>query len=82
MTCREFIERLLEYDGGELSAALKQALHHHEEICPPCEGYHRSYRETSLLCRAALDDPEDPGGSEDLPEDLLRRIVESARRPR
>jgi len=60
MTCREFIDFLMEYLSGELSARERAEFERHLADCPDCSAYLRSYEETIKLGKAAFDDPDAP----------------------
>jgi len=46
MTCREFVDFLLGYLCGELSARERAEFQRHLAECPDCFTYLRSYQET------------------------------------
>ena len=56
MTCREFIEFLMEYHAGELSAGERAPFEEHIAECPPCVAYLRMYEETVKLGKAVCTD--------------------------
>ena len=60
MTCREFIDFLMEYLSGELSARERAEFERHLADCPDCSAYLRSYEETIKLGKAAFADPDAP----------------------
>jgi anti-sigma factor RsiW len=75
LSCREFIEFIMDYLDGALPSAESAAFEVHLGICPDCVHYLESYRETSRLSTEALRDP-DAAAPEDVPEDLVRAILE------
>ena len=81
MTCRELIEFLDRYTSGDLSEATRAAFEGHLDECPPCKHYLDSYRETIRLGRDACE-VEDREVDRKLPEDLVRAILDAARRDR
>lgn len=76
MTCREFIDFLLEYLSGELSANERAEFDLHLVECPDCVTYLRSYKETMQLGKAAFAAPEAPV-PDDVPEELVQAILAS-----
>ena len=78
MTCREFVDFLLEYLSGELSARERAEFERHLVQCPDCSAYLRSYRETIKLGNSVFADPEVPV-PQDVPEELVQAILASRR---
>jgi len=71
MTCREFIDFLMEYLLGEVD---RERFDAHLAVCPSCVSYLKTYRQTVALSRTALADldenlPETP------PEELIQAIL-------
>ena len=58
MTCREFVEFLLDYDAGELSAEQLAIFEAHMGECPPCVAYLDTYRDAVRLGKAAFEASE------------------------
>lgn len=79
MTCRELVEFLADYLSGELPPETRGAFEDHLAHCPSCVVYLNTYRDTRELAKAALESP-DAALPDDVPEDLVRAILE-ARRP-
>jgi anti-sigma factor RsiW len=78
VTCREFVEFLLDYDAGALSAQQRAVFEAHMQECPPCIAYLETYRHAVRLGKVAFDASE-----EDLPDevpDALVRAILAARR--
>ena len=75
LTCRELITFLGDYVAGELPAEQMAAFERHLAICASCVAYLASYRETIRLAREAASAPE--LRIEDVPEDLVKAILES-----
>lgn len=74
MTCREFIEFLLEYLSEELPETRRAEFERHLAACPHCVAYLRSYEETIKLGKAVfaqLDDLVPP----EVPEELIQAIL-------
>lgn len=76
ITCREFVEFLMDYLDGELPAGQRGVFDRHLELCAPCVAYLQSYLETVHLESRALDADRDPL-PEDVPEQLVRAILEA-----
>ena len=74
MTCREFIDFLMQYLGNELTAAERVRFDAHLAECPSCESYMKSYEETVKLGKVAFCDPDDLVPS-DVPEQLIQAIL-------
>ena len=74
MTCREFINFLVEYLAGELTDTERAAFDHHLEICESCVAYLKNYQSTIELGRVAVAELDDPVPS-DVPEELVRAIL-------
>lgn len=79
LTCRELIEFLMDYLDGALPKGERDAFDHHLGICPDCVSYLESYRETARLSAEVARDP-DAGLPEDVPEDLVRAILDARSR--
>jgi predicted anti-sigma-YlaC factor YlaD len=73
MTCREFIEFLLEYLLGTVD---RERFDAHLAECDSCVSYLKTYQEAVRMGRIALSEGEDllP---EEPPEDLVRAILAS-----
>jgi len=78
MTCREFIDFLMEYLSGELSARERAEFERHLADCPDCSAYLRSYEETIKLGKAVFADP-DASVPVEVPEKLVQAILASRR---
>lgn len=74
MTCKEFIDRLLDFTEGDLDAEARRLCREHAGLCRDCADYLSGYEATSDLCRECFDDEPIP----DLPEDLLTSILKAA----
>ena len=74
MTCREFIEFLMEYLSGEISEAERTRFDKHLAVCPACVAYLKSYQETVKLGKAVFAHPEEPV-PEEVPEELVQAIL-------
>jgi anti-sigma factor RsiW len=74
MTCREFIDFLMEFLNGELTPEQCAQFEAHLAECPDCVNYLHSYEETVRLGRAAFDELDAPL-PEGIPEDLVQAIL-------
>ncbi len=54
MTCHELTELLVEYYDGSLDPEIQEVMDRHREICPPCEGFLRTYQATIRLAEGAF----------------------------
>ena len=53
MTCKEAIDRLIEYLDGDLTAATLAEFEAHLSRCAPCRAYLATYRRTNELVAKA-----------------------------
>ncbi len=81
MTCREFVDFLLDYDAGELSAAQRTSFDAHMAECPPCIAYLETYRQAVVLGKAAFE-ASDETIPDEVPERLVEAILAARRQPR
>ncbi|MGH9462512.1 MAG: anti-sigma factor family protein [Vicinamibacteria bacterium] len=76
ITCREFIEFLMDYISGELPEDQRSKLVEHLAVCPSCVAYMNTYLETVELGREAFSDIDAPL-PEDVPEALVQAILDA-----
>ena len=76
ITCREFEEFVLSYLDGELPARQARIFEWHLRICRECREYLAAYRRTIELGAAVLG-PAQEAVPEDVPEDLVRAVLDS-----
>ncbi len=76
ITCREFEEFVLSYLDGELPARQARIFEWHLRICRECREYLAAYRRTIELGAAVLG-PAHEAVPEDVPEDLVRAVLDS-----
>ena len=76
ITCREFEEFVLSYVDGELPARQARIFEWHLRICRECREYLAAYRRTIELGEAVLG-PAREAVPEDVPEDLVRAVLDS-----
>lgn len=76
ITCREFEEFVLSYLDGELPAKNAKIFEWHLRICRECREYLEAYKRTIEIGKAVLG-AADESVPEDVPEDLIRAVLES-----
>ena len=76
ITCREFEDFVLAYLDGELSATQARTFEWHMRICRECREYLAAYKRSLEIGKAALG-PADGAVPDEVPEDLVRAILES-----
>ena len=74
VTCRQFVEFLADYLGGELPAAERDEFNAHLSACPSCVTYMKTYQETIRAGKSALTASDEPV-PESIPEGLVRAIL-------
>jgi anti-sigma factor RsiW len=79
MTCREFVEFLMDYVSQELPDDTRDVFERHITACPDCVHYLASYQQTIVLCRDAFRLSEEDLPAE-VPEDLVQAIIAAQRR--
>jgi anti-sigma factor RsiW len=79
MTCREFIEFLMEYRAGELSPERQSIFDAHLAECPWCVAYLKTYEQTIRLGRLPYAEPEAPVPAT-VPEELVQAILAARKR--
>lgn len=73
LTCRDGVERLMDYSEGVLDDHARQGLDTHVAGCPRCLAFVRSYRETAGIVRAATRVTLTPGARASLRTALAGR---------
>lgn len=73
VTCREFIDFLMDYLSGDLPDDQRQEFDRHLGECPSCVAYMKTYKQAVEIGRSVLAPTDDPV-PEDVPEDLLKAI--------
>jgi anti-sigma factor RsiW len=79
MTCRDFVEFLIDYLSGGLSADERARFEAHLAECEDCMNYLRTYQDTIRLARGVLCAEAGASVPPDVPEELLAAIVASRR---
>jgi anti-sigma factor RsiW len=74
MTCREFVDFLMEYLDGELPAESKSVFETHLEKCPPCGAYLHNYEQTVRMA-ADMVDCEEQDALPEAPEALVQAVL-------
>ena len=77
ISCREFEEFILSYLDGELSQKQRKIFEFHMRICRECRDYLAAYKRSIELNQAMF--PATDSFPEDVPEDLIKAIIESKR---
>jgi anti-sigma factor RsiW len=78
MTCREFVDFLMDYLEGELPRRQRETFESHMHDCPQCITYLDTYRETVRLGKEILC-PADDSLPEEVPGDLIEAILAARR---
>lgn len=78
VTCRKFVEFLVEYMDGVLPEPQRDEFDAHLAQCVACVAYMKSYAETIKLGKAAFKDLDAavPG---EVPEDLVTAVLKARR---
>jgi anti-sigma factor RsiW len=79
VTCRELADFIADYLTGDLRPEIGAAFEQHLSLCPNCRRYLASYEATVTLGRAAFDVDDAPVPA-DVPEELVRAILDARRR--
>jgi anti-sigma factor RsiW len=79
VTCREFVDFIMEYLDGELPSDVHLPFERHISLCPDCDRYLQQYRATVATSRAAFANCGDGELPDDVPEELITAILESRR---
>ena len=79
MTCREFVEFLMEYLDGILSPDQREVFDAHMNECPDCVTYLDTYRVTVDLGKVVCENLDGPI-AEDVPEGLVTAILAARRK--
>ncbi len=74
MTCKEFIDFLIDYYDGNLSQEEREKFDAHIEVCPDCVAYLESYRSTVSLVKQTREDSE-VGEDIEVPTSLINAIL-------
>ena len=75
MTCREFVDFLMEYLEQSLPQTQREVFEGHLGECPGCVTYLETYRETLRLEKSLCGDDPDAPIPEDVPERLVAAIL-------
>ena len=77
LTCRELTGFLADYLARELDPDARSVFEGHLAGCPDCVAYLHSYAATMRLAKDAYDDDPIPA---DVPDELVRAILEARNR--
>ncbi len=75
MTCREFVDFLMDYLEQSLPTAQREIFEGHFEACPGCVTYLETYRETLRLEKTLWGDDPDARVPEEVPVGLVAAIL-------
>lgn len=78
MTCREFVEFLMEYLSHELQPSQRAAFEEHLAGCRACVAYLSTYQETIRLGKLAYRGEDMV--PEEVPEELVQAILHARKR--
>ena len=78
ITCRTFVEFLMDYLSGDLPDTQRDQFDHHLAACVACVAYMKTYSATVELGKAAFDDL-DANVPDDVPADLLKAVLAARR---
>lgn len=78
MTCRDVTGFIMDYLSGELESDVVARFEAHLSRCEACRRFLASYQATLSLERGAFDAAQPEGV--DVPEDLVRGILDARRR--
>jgi anti-sigma factor RsiW len=76
ITCKEFEGFVLNYLDGDLPVSQQTIFELHLKICRECREYLAAYQRSIELGRAVFDAPDEPV-PQDVPEDLVRAILDA-----
>lgn len=74
MTCRDFLEFLVEYSSGDLAGLEFAEFEAHLAECPECLTYLEAYEKTIQLVKTAYAHPRNRV-PDDVPERLVRAVL-------
>jgi anti-sigma factor RsiW len=75
VTCREFIDQLLDYSAGDLTEWHRAVADRHLAACADCRGYVSQYRGSVTLLRQAMADDEADARNAAVPATLISSIL-------
>lgn len=78
ITCRTFVEFLSDYLSGDLPEPQRDEFDGHLAACVACVAYMKTFDATIELGKAAFRNP-DAAVPDDVPEDLVKAILDSRR---
>lgn len=74
--CSELVDFIADYISGELPVPSRVEFERHLDVCPPCQTYLKTYRDTIAMSRQAeLGGPEVASAVEPIPEELVKAIL-------
>ncbi len=79
INCREFENFMIDYIEGSLPKQQRRIFEFHLKLCRECRDYLAAYRRTIEVSKRVFDDADVPV-PDDVPEDLLRAILDARAR--
>ena len=80
ITCRDFIEFLMDYLSEGLPEGEREEFEAHLAVCASCVAYMKTYEETVQLGRDAFSCDDDALPA-DVPEDLVKAVLAARKKP-
>ena len=80
MTCREFVHFIDRDLEGDVTLRQRFCFRLHQILCPNCDHYLATYRQSLAAARRALAEQSDEAPAE-VPTDLVRAILAARRDP-
>lgn len=77
ITCAEFESFILAYIEDELPIRQRRVFELHLKVCRECRDYLAAYRRTIALGKAAMTDDPAANVPEDVPEDLIKAVLDA-----
>lgn len=77
MNCCDFVDLLIDFSDGLLSGEDLSQFERHRNECQHCAGYASKYLETIRLGRSACQRINDENPDSQVPEQLVRRILDA-----
>ena len=73
LTCRDFVDFLMDYLDGELATDSRAEFDRHLDVCPGCKNYLATYEQSVELGKKVC--RHDDGVPGDVPEELVQAIL-------
>jgi predicted anti-sigma-YlaC factor YlaD len=79
ITCKEFEDFVQAYLDDELSKIKRTTFERHLRVCRECRDYLTAYQRSMELSQAVFNSDDEPV-SDDVPEDLIKAIIEARKK--